>query len=37
MEAAFWINLQSHYDMEVTLDALKDKLDKEVHPFSHAA
>jgi len=37
MEAAFWLNLQSHYNMEVALEALKGKLDKEVHPFSHAA
>ena len=35
MEAQFWLNLQVHYDMEVTLDALQDRLDKEVHP--HAA
>ncbi|MDT8441709.1 MAG: HigA family addiction module antitoxin [Desulfuromonadales bacterium] len=35
MEAQFWMNLQSHYDMEVALDALQDRLDKEVHP--HAA
>ena len=37
MEAQFWLNLQSHYDMEVALEALEDRLDKEVHPFSHAA
>jgi len=35
MEAQFWMNLQSHYDMEIALDALQDRLDKEVHP--HAA
>lgn len=35
MEAQFWMNLQSHYDMEVALEALHDRLDKEVHP--HAA
>lgn len=35
MEAQFWMNLQSHYDMEVALEALQDRLDKEVHP--HAA
>jgi addiction module HigA family antidote len=35
MEAQFWMNLQSHYDMEVAMDALQDRLDKEVHP--HAA
>jgi addiction module HigA family antidote len=37
MEAQFWLNLQTHYDMEVAMDALEDRLDKEVHPFSHAA
>ena len=36
MEAQFWLNLQSHYDMEVALEALEDRLDKEVHPFSRA-
>ena len=35
MEAQFWLNLQSHYDMEVALETLQDRLDKEVHP--HAA
>lgn len=37
MEVNFWLNLQSHYDLEVALDVLQDKLDAEVHPFSHAA
>lgn len=37
MEAEFWLNLQSHYDMEVALEALADRLDKEVHPLSRAA
>ena len=37
MEAVFWLNLQSDYDMEVTLDALQDKLEKEVRPFPRAA
>jgi addiction module HigA family antidote len=37
MEAQFWLNLQTHYDMEVAMDALEDRLDKEVHPFSRAA
>jgi len=37
MEAQFWLNLQTHYDMEVALETLEDRLDKEVHPFSHAA
>lgn len=37
MEAQFWLNLQSHYDMEVALDALQDRLDTEVRPLSRAA
>jgi addiction module HigA family antidote len=37
MEAQFWLNLQSHYDMEVAQEALQDRLEKEVHPFSRAA
>ena len=34
MEAQFWMNLQSHYDMEVALVTLQDRLDKEVHPYA---
>ena len=37
MEAQFWLNLQSDYDMEVAMEVLADRLDKEVHPFSRAA
>jgi len=37
MEAPFWLNLQSRYDMEVAREILQDKIDKEVHPFSYAA
>jgi plasmid maintenance system antidote protein VapI len=37
MEAQFWLNLQTHYDMEVGMDALEARLDKEVHAFSRAA
>lgn len=37
MEAQFWLNLQSHYDMEVALEALEDRLEKEVQPLSRAA
>jgi len=37
MEAQFWLNLQTHYDMELALEVLEDRLDKEVHPFSSAA
>ncbi len=37
IEAQFWLNLQSRYNMEVTCDQLQDKIKKEVRPFSHAA
>ncbi len=37
MEAQFWLNLQTHYDMEVALEALEDRLDTEVHPLPFAA
>ena len=37
MEAQFWMNLQSRYDMEVTRDQVQDKIKKEVRPFSRAA
>ena len=37
MEAQFWMNLQSRYDMEVTCDQLQDKIKKEVRPFTRAA
>lgn len=37
MEAQFWINLQSHYDIEVALETLEDRLDREVHPLPLAA
>ena len=28
MDSQFWINLQSHYDLKVEMDALGDELDK---------
>jgi len=37
MEAVFWMNLQTRYDMEVAEEALGDRLDKEVHPHARAA
>lgn len=37
MEAEFWLNLQTHYDMEVAQEALQAQLDKEVQPFKRAA
>lgn len=37
MEAQFWLNLQSHYDMEVAQELLQDRLDREVQPLALAA
>jgi antitoxin HigA-1 len=37
MEAPFWLNLQTHYDMEVAVEALEGRLEKEVRPFPRAA
>ena len=31
MSAQFWLNLQTRYDLEVTEDLLKHRLDEEVH------
>ena len=36
MSPKFWLNLQSHYDLEVQSDKLKDKLESEVKVFSKA-
>ena len=33
----FWINLQAHYDLEVELDKLGPKLEKEVKYFAVAS
>ena len=32
MEAQFWMNLQTRYDLEVASDHLADRLEQEVHP-----
>jgi len=37
MEAQFWLNLQSRYDMEVAKEKLDDKIIRQVRPFSLAA
>lgn len=37
MEAQFWVNLQSYYELEVAREFLEDRLDREVHPFLLAA
>jgi addiction module HigA family antidote len=34
MEAQFWMNLQTRYDLERTADALADRLEREVQPFA---
>lgn len=33
MEPAFWMNLQTHYDIQITQDKLEDQLD-EVEPWA---
>lgn len=37
MEAQFWLNLQTHYDMEVAQEILGGRLLTEVHPLLLAA
>ncbi|OGV73960.1 MAG: addiction module antidote protein, HigA family [Lentisphaerae bacterium RIFOXYB12_FULL_65_16] len=34
--AQFWLNLQSHYDLEVESDRLGDRLELEVHALATA-
>ncbi len=29
----FWLGLQMDYDLDVAEDSLKDRLDREVHPY----
>ncbi len=36
MEAQMWMNLQSHYDLEVAKDAIAGKLDREVEVLKAA-
>ena len=36
MEAQFWMNLQSHYDLEIAKDAIAGKLDREVEVMKAA-
>jgi antitoxin HigA-1 len=36
MEAQFWMNLQSHYDLEVARDAIAGKLDNEIEVLKSA-
>jgi antitoxin HigA-1 len=37
MSSGFWIGLQSQYDLDVTADALGDRLEKEVRIYSKVA
>ncbi len=30
----FWLGLQMDYDLDVTEDNLKDRLNREVHPYA---
>lgn len=34
--AEFWLNLQSHYDLEIAEDASFAIVEREVHPLCHA-
>jgi addiction module HigA family antidote len=34
--AQFWLNLQSHFDLEVQMDRIGDNLDHEVHALAVA-
>jgi addiction module HigA family antidote len=34
--AQFWLNLQTHFDLEVQKDKIGSRLDKEVHVFAAA-
>ena len=36
MEAQFWMNLQSHYDLEVARDEIAGRLDREVEVMKAA-
>jgi len=36
MEAQFWMNLQSHYDLEVAKDVIAGKLEREVEVLKAA-
>ena len=37
MEAQFWMNLQSHYDLEVAKDAIAEQLEHVVEVLERAA
>ncbi len=33
--AEFWLNLQSHYDLEVEGDRARERIEREVRPYAH--
>jgi addiction module HigA family antidote len=33
--ARFWMNLQTHYDLEIEEDRVGDSLEKEIQPFAY--
>ena len=37
MSPQFWLNLQSHYDLEVEMDKIGNKLESEVKVYSKAS
>jgi antitoxin HigA-1 len=37
MSPQFWINLQTHYDLEIEIDKLGDRLEQEVKIYSRAS
>ena len=37
MSAQFWLGLQMDYDLDVAMDQLSGKLEREVHPLSASA
>ena len=37
MDARFWMNLQTEYDMRVASRTLKDKIEPRIRVFQHAA
>ena len=36
MAPQFWINLQTHYDLEVESDKIADRLKREIRVYEHA-
>lgn len=34
MEARFWLNLQTRYDLEIAREALAEILQREIHPYA---